>query len=232
MSLTPPLLTGNFFSDPRRNPDFLPPSDSTLHGGGYDAGNSIMAGINNRIMDSRRCSIIQGASNIINGKYNTHIIGDFIEATEDNCFYVGCINGIQVKGEVNAPAIYSQGDITSEGDITAGGDITAANLSDKRLKDDISLIDNPLSKIMSLDAIEFNWNDKQSTHQGHDIGLIAQQVEKIAPEIVKERSNGYKALKYEKVIPLLVGAIQEQEEKIQILNDRVEYLLEKINSMS
>lgn len=190
-------------------------------GDGFEPGNSILAGSNNQINNSMRCTVINGASNTISDKFNTHILGNYINADMDNKFYIGCINGAWIGGGLQVV-----------GDISTEGDITAANLSDKRLKDNISLIDNPLSKIMSLDAIEFNWNDKQSTHQGHDIGLIAQQVERIAPEIVKERSNGYKALKYEKVIPLLVGAIQEQEEKIQILNDRVEYLLEKINSMS
>jgi hypothetical protein len=201
----------------------------------FNATNLIGQGATNQIINSRRSSILNGTLNTIDGLYNTHIIGDFVTAQEDNKFYVGCPNGMWVGGRVSATSyssIYCDSNIFAEGSVAAEGDITAANLSDKRLKDNISLIDNPLSKIMSLDAIEFNWNDKQSTHQGHDIGLIAQQVEKIAPEIVKERSNGYKALKYEKVIPLLVGAIQEQEEKIQILNERVEYLLEKINSMS
>jgi len=207
----------------------------------YNAGNIILQGDHNEIIDSRRCSIFNGNANIITGKYNTHIIGDFIDAQQDNKFYVGCPNGMWVGGKIDAPLygeincdgyITTEGDITAGGDINAEGDITAANFSDERLKDDISLIQNPLSKIMSLDAIEFNWSDKQSTHQGRDIGLIAQQVEKIAPEIVREKKNGYKGLKYEKVIPLLVGAIQEQEEKIQILNDRVEYLLRKVDSMS
>ena len=195
----------------------------------FNATNFIGQGTSNEIINSRRSSILNGTLNTINGFYNTHIIGDFVNAQEDNKFYVGCPNGMWVGGKIDAP-LY--GDIYCDGDISAQGDITAANLSDERLKDDISIISEPLSKIKSLDAIECNWNNKQKTHIGRDIGLIAQQVEKIAPEIVQERKDGYKALKYEKIIPLLVGAIQEQEEKIQILNDRVEYLLEKINSMS
>jgi hypothetical protein len=201
----------------------------------FNATNLITQGATNQIINSRRSSVLNGTLNTISGFYNTHIIGDFVTAQEDNKFYVGCPNGMWVGGKIDGSLfgeIHCDSNILAQGDITAEGDITAANLSDKRLKNDISLIENPLLKIISLDAIEFNWNDKQSTHQGHDIGLIAQQVEKIAPEIVKERSNGYKALKYEKVIPLLVGAIKEQEEKIQILNDRVEYLLRKVDSMS
>jgi hypothetical protein len=229
---TPPSTPPPNLSQDQPDPSAPPQDFSNIE---FNATNLISQGATNEIINSRRSSILNGTLNTINGFYNTHIIGDFVTAQEDNKFYVGCPNGMWVGGRISASSysdIHCDSDIYTQGDITAEGDITAANLSDKRLKDNISLIDNPLSKIMSLDAIEFNWNDKQSTHQGHDIGLIAQQVERIAPEIVKERSNGYKALKYEKVIPLLVGAIQEQEEKIQILNDRVEYLLEKINSMS
>ena len=116
------------------------------------------------------------------------------------------------------------GDIRSKRNLIAEEDIIAFSSSDKRLKDDITLIDEPLSKIMSLDAIEFNWNDNQSTYTGHDIGLVAQQVEEVAPEIVETRKDGYKAIKYEKVNALLVGAIQEQQKKIEFLEKRLESL--------
>ena len=190
-------------------------------GDGFEPGNSILAGSNNKIINSMRCTVINGASNIISDKFNTHILGNYIQADMDNKFYIGCVNGAWIGG-----------DLQVIGDISAEGDITAANFSDERLKDDISLIENPLLKIMSLDAVEFNWNNKQSTHQGHDIGLIAQQVEKIAPEIVQEKKSGYKALKYEKIIPLLVGAIQEQQSKIDDLELLVKELSTKVNSMN
>ena len=55
-----------------------PPSDPTSLGGGFDAGNLILGGEANVIQDSRRCTIINGASNFLEGKYNTHIIGDAV----------------------------------------------------------------------------------------------------------------------------------------------------------
>ena len=116
------------------------------------------------------------------------------------------------------------GDILSTRNLISGEDIIAFSSSDERLKDDITLLDEPLNKVMSLDAIEFNWNDNQSTYTGHDIGLIAQQVEEVAPEIVETRKDGYKAIKYEKVNALLVGAIQEQQKKIEFLEKRLESL--------
>ena len=176
----------------------LPPKDSTLFGGGYDANNAIFAGENNIIKNSRGCSIVQGYSNKIENKFNTHIIGTFINAELNQAFYVGCVNGLHVKG-----------------------DVVSFTSSDENLKDNILTIDKPLDKILSLDAVEFDWNDKQEVYSGHDIGLIAQQVEKIAPEIVTTRESGYKAVKYDRLTALLVGAIKEQQKKIDFLEERL-----------
>lgn len=235
MSTTPPSISPPI-SVPVGGFSINPPLDSTFGGGGYDANNVILAGENNKIKNSRRCSIIQGASNIIDGKYNTHIIGDFLEGSESNKFYVGCKNGMWVGGELEALGIVSSSIVSSSieslGNIEARGDIIAFSSSDERLKDNIQTIKNSLSKILSLDAVEFDWNNKQSTHSGHDIGLIAQQVEKVAPELVNTRNSGYLAIKYDKLTSLLVGAIKEQQEQIKALTDKVGDLVKKVESMS
>ena len=245
---------------------------------GYSASNSILGGRNNKIEDSRNCSVLNGISNLISGRYNTHVIGNFVVPEEDNSLVVGCLNGMKVHGDiqstyniissgrmicnsnleigpghVNFAYIDLKNNVSEDADIRIAqgvgssqseydlyigpapnspqacnlhveGDVVSYYASDKRLKDDITLIDEPLSKVMSLDAIEFNWNDNQSTYTGHDIGLVAQQVEQVAPEIVETRKDGYKAIKYEKVNALLVGAIQEQQKKIEFLEKRLESL--------
>ena len=168
---------------------------------GYSASNIILGGTNNEISNSRRCSILQGASNIIDNKYNTHIIGDFITADLDNAFYVGCGNGLHVYG-----------------------DVVSFAYSDERLKDDIKSIEFPLSKVLALDSVSFKWNENQQVYKGKDIGLIAQQVEKVAPELVVERKDGYKAIKYDKINALLVGAIKEQQKIIESLEERISKL--------
>lgn len=199
--MTLPNLTVNY------NPEELPEYDTLplqTYSPGFSASNVIVAGTNNKITDSRRCSIIQGASNEINNKYNTHIIGDFIEADLDNAFYVGCMNGLHVYG-----------------------DVVAFAYSDERLKDNIKDLDKPLSKVLALDSVSFNWNDKQQVHKGKDIGLIAQQVEKVAPELVTERPDGYKAIKYDRINTLLVGAIKEQQKTIESLEARIAKLESK-----
>ena len=103
--------------------------------------------------------------------------------------------------------------------VSASGDVVAYATSDERLKDNITLIENSLEKVGQLKGYEFDWNDKQDIYIGHDIGVIAQEVEKVAPELVQERDDGYKAVKYEKLVPLLINAINELKAEIEELKD-------------
>ena len=81
--------------------------------------------------------------------------------------------------------------------------------------------------MQQLSGIQFTWNEKSHQVQqdkGEDVGLIAQEVEKVLPEIVITRENGIKAVNYEGVIPLLVEAIKEQQSTIENLKDRINKL--------
>jgi len=108
----------------------------------------------------------------------------------------------------------------TSGVIRAANDIIAFYSSDERLKDNISNIPNALDKVESLRGVEFDWNDKQEVYEGHDIGVIAQDVEKILPEIVENRDNGYKAVKYEKLTALLIQAVKELSAKVKELESK------------
>jgi len=110
--------------------------------------------------------------------------------------------------------------ISGGGTAHFNGDVVAYSSSDERLKDNKKKIENALEKVESLNGIEFDWNDKQDVYTGHDIGVIAQEVEKIAPEIVANREDGYKAVKYEKLVPLLIEAVKELSEKVKILENK------------
>jgi hypothetical protein len=61
-------------------------------------------------------------------------------------------------------------------------------------------------------------------HSGHDVGIIAQEVEKVLPEVVETRENGYKAVKYEKLTALLIQAVNEQQQTIEQLTTRINLL--------
>jgi len=129
-----------------------------------------------------------------------------------------------------------------------GGSITAASFnctSDERLKKDISEIDNALLKLNEIDGVYFNWKD-EINGKGQQVGVIAQDVEKVLPEVVSANDDGYKTVEYSKISPLLIEAVKELDKKnedykkkasaeSEILKDQIEALqlrieqLEKLN---
>jgi hypothetical protein len=117
---------------------------------------------------------------------------------------------------------------TTDGRIDAGNDVVAYSTSDKRLKDNIKPLDNALDKVLQISGVEFDWKElteeeKKTIHgnKGHDVGVIAQEIEEVLPEVVTERDNGYKAVKYEKIVPLLIEAIKEQQKQINQLEEKL-----------
>jgi len=88
--------------------------------------------------------------------------------------------------------------------------------SDINLKENIEIIENPIEKILQLNGITFNW---KSSHQS-SAGVIAQEVEKILPEIVRE-NNGNMSVNYNGLIGLLIEAIKEQQQQINILTEKI-----------
>ena len=99
--------------------------------------------------------------------------------------------------------------------IEASGDIIAFGSSDERLKDNITTIFKPMDKINKIGGYKFTWNDKQDTYLGKDVGVLAQEIEAVLPEVVTTRATGYKAVKYEKIVPLLIEGIKELDKKIK-----------------
>ena len=96
------------------------------------------------------------------------------------------------------------------GNVVANGDVVAYNTSDKALKDNVVVIENALDKIDKVSGVHFTWNsEKQSCYTGEDVGVLAQEIEEVLPEAVVTRDDGYKAVRYEKIIPLLIQAIKE-----------------------
>jgi uncharacterized coiled-coil protein SlyX len=109
------------------------------------------------------------------------------------------------------------------GEIRAQGDITAYYSSDERLKENIQPIVNALSKVESISGNTYDWKEGFETihsHAGNDIGVIAQEIEKVLPEVVTNRETGYKAVQYEKIVPLLIEAIKELSAKVRELENK------------
>jgi hypothetical protein len=116
------------------------------------------------------------------------------------------------------------GSVTVNGDINATGDITGFYLSDERLKTNLQPIDNALTKVSMLNGVTFDWNatarESKPNRTRREAGVIAQQVEKVLPEVIETRLDGYKAVDYEKLVPLLIEAIKELSDKVDRLENR------------
>ena len=129
-------------------------------------------------------------------------------------------NGISKSGSSSVSLSMSgtyTGDFRVTGEISATADVVAYYSSDERLKDNVKVIENASDKVAQLRGVEFDWNDKQTTYEGHDVGVIAQDVEKVLPELVQTRDDGYKAVKYEKIVGLLIEAIKDLQDEVKAL---------------
>ena len=114
------------------------------------------------------------------------------------------------------------------GDLEVVGEVTAYSSSDKRLKENISPINNSLSIIDKLNPVTFNWNDNAKELSKHkdtnetQYGLIAQELEEVLPEIVHDMYDGkYKGVDYEKLLPILLASIKELKEEIRKINEKL-----------
>ena len=107
------------------------------------------------------------------------------------------------------------------GDVGATGDIVAYISSDKRLKDNIQPIEGALDKVSKISGNTFDWNEeKQNIYKGKDYGVIAQEIQEVMPELVDTRDNGYLAVKYDKIVPLLIESIKELKKEIEELKSK------------
>jgi hypothetical protein len=122
------------------------------------------------------------------------------------------------------------------GEIRATNEVTAY-YSDRRLKENVQVIDNAVTKVLSLNGITYSPNDLAASY-GYDknvklVGLFADEVEAVLPEATRpapfdqdesgnsKSGENYKTIQYEKLVPLLIEAIKEQQKSIDLLKDEL-----------
>jgi hypothetical protein len=116
----------------------------------------------------------------------------------------------------------SSGVLTINGDIRATGDVYALASSDRRLKENIIPISNAIDKIKKIGGYTFNWNDiSKKSKNIQEVGVIAQEIQEVLPEVVKEKGDGYLGVDYEKIIALLIQGIKEQQSEITELRNEI-----------
>lgn len=188
-----------------------------------------------------------GTVNVVNGSSaGTLYVGT------GNANASGSVYATTVGGGSNTKVIYSTSHhryfvgssteemrLESDGDLHVEGDVTAysTTVSDIRLKDNVETIDNALDKVCKLRGVEYTWN-RGSRKDTKDLGVIAQEVEKVLPEIVKEKKmpliddsdTKYKSVDYEKITAVLVEAVKEQQAQIDELTTILEEVTKQLNN--
>lgn len=131
--------------------------------------------------------------------------------------------------------------ITRDGQVVIGGFLSGANTvlvvngilktnnitesSDIRYKKAIRPIENALGKVTQLTGVSYEWRKddfpEMGFENGEDIGLIAQEVEKILPQLVNTDTKGYKSIEYSHLVALLIEAVKEQQVQIGKLRQKL-----------
>jgi alpha-tubulin suppressor-like RCC1 family protein len=140
------------------------------------------------------------------------IVDDTSTAATRYLVFTSATSGSISTANVSSTKLYFN---PSTGDLTAGGNITA--LSDRTLKSNITTISDALNKVVSLRGVEFDWIESG----GHGIGVIAQEVEEVIPEVVLTHM-GLKSVAYGNLIAVLIEAIKDQDKRIKLLEALVE----------
>ena len=156
-----------------------------------------------------------GNTYISNGNGNTIFFG-VPNLNTTNIEVQGSALAALFRGRFNSN-FYTNHESTSDS-IRVAGDIVAFYSSDRRYKENIKPIESPIEKVKAISGVTFEWNEKSHKETGKkDIGVIAQEVEEVLPEIVETRSNGYKAVDYQKLTAVLIEAVKDQQKQIDEL---------------
>ena len=152
--------------------------------------------------------------------------------THDYTFYDASVGIRWYTAGSEDMRLYDNGTLHVDGDIIA----YSTTISDARLKDDVVTITNAVDKIKALRGVEYTWN-AGTRKDKRDLGLIAQEVEEVLPEIVHEHdmplmegaeeNETYKTVDYEKIVGVLIEGMKEQQAEIDLLKAEVKVLKQK-----
>ncbi|MBK8808401.1 MAG: tail fiber domain-containing protein [Bacteroidales bacterium] len=127
-------------------------------------------------------------------------------------------------GSVAAPGSYTY-------DLEIAGSFKTTKIyhaSDARWKTNINTINNALDAVLSMRGVTYEWKKDEfkdkNFSSGTQIGLIAQEVEKVLPELVNTGADGYKAVEYANIVAVLIEAIKEQQKQISAQNTEIQQL--------
>jgi hypothetical protein len=149
---------------------------------------------------------VSGVTTLGNALTDSTIINGTLSVTSNLS-----VNGNTTLGNASTDTTTVNGNLYVTQDIYA-----FYTASDKNWKDNVVPIQNALDKVISISGNTFDWNEK-APQSGKDVGVIAQEIQKILPEAVSEREDGHLSVSYQKLVPLLVEAIKELKQEIDDL---------------
>jgi len=132
--------------------------------------------------------------------------------TDNAAFVIG--NGTVWNATSDAFVVYFNGNATLSGDLTIN--------SDARLKDNIQPLGSTLNKLHQIEGKTYSF--KKDEEHTPKIGVLAQEVQAVFPELVTEGGDGILSVNYQGLVPVLINAINEQDAKIAALEEMVRFL--------
>ena len=151
------------------------------------------------------------------------------------------VGGVTTISDTTASSSSTTGALVVSGGVGIAKDVYVAGnvygtfitqTSDQRLKENVEDIDNALEKVLNLNGVYFNWIDKETYGPERNIGFIAQNVESVVPELVKQRGDGFYSVNYSQITGLLVEAIKEQSVLISLLQSRLTALEDNVSDIA
>ena len=147
-------------------------------------------------------------------------------STSAPAFVIG--NGTDSSNKSDAFKVMFNGDTTIGNDATIGNDLTVSGdvvvSSDARLKSNIVSLGSTLSRLLLIDGKSYEMKGKQK------IGVLAQDIKEVFPELVSEDANEMLAVNYQGLVPVLINALKEQQSEIEILKEQ-EKRLERLEKL-
>ena len=204
----------------------------TFNGGSVEFGNVQIAQTTDNTIDTSSGNLninaaggevnIDSAIFDVNGNLNVDGNSTLGNATTDSTTVSGTL---AVQSTTNSTskttgAVVVSGGVGINNDLHVGGDITAFSSSDQTLKTNVVGITSALHKVGLITGYTYTWNQDsvKFSGKGDDTGVIAQEVEALGlPGITTTRSDGTKAVRYERLVPVLIQAIKELEARVKTL---------------
>ena len=189
-------------------------------GGAYVSGNVGVGATNPSVkFECNGAFAVSGSTGLLSSTSTSLYVASGFASPTIGKLYIGDGTGWNfLMATRNASTDTTRFTFSDAGNFTATGNVTG--YSDETLKDNIQTIPDALDKVTQLRGVEFDRNDIEGNP--HQIGVIAQEVEKVIPEVVMTHEDGIKSVAYGNLVGVLIEAIKELKEEVNELKARLE----------